>query len=288
MAIPIIDTHQHLWDLKRFNLPWLTNASDAINRSFEIKDFRAAANGCNVTKSIYMEVDVHPAQQVEEARFAIGLCEDPGTQVSGAVIGGQPHDPGFAEYLKQFAGVRAVKGVRMVLHSSDRPPGLCLTPQFVDSMKRLANVGFTFDLCMRSDELLTGAQLAAKCPQTTFVLDHCGNIGLPARDAAVRHVWREGIKAVAAQPNVVCKISGLIDKTGTTEGSPQDLAGTINFCIDAFTEDRVVFGGDWPVCLLGGSYKHWVDTLKQVVQDRSEACRKKLFHDNAIRVYRLA
>lgn len=128
----VIDTHQHLWDLKQFNLPWLANASQTINRSFGLPEFRAATAGCHVTKTIYMEVDVHPAQQVQEAEFAIGLCENPATLVAGAVIGGYPHDPGFAEYLKRFARTKAVKGVRTVLHAADRPPGLCLTPTFVD------------------------------------------------------------------------------------------------------------------------------------------------------------
>jgi predicted TIM-barrel fold metal-dependent hydrolase len=207
--------------------------------------------------------------------------------VTGAVIGGYPHEPSFAEYLKRFVGTKAVKGVRTVLHSADRPAGLCLTPTFVDSMMRLGDVGLTFDLCMRPDEILTGAQLASKCPQTRFVLDHCGNIGFPAADAAIRQKWKEGVRAAAAQPNVSCKISGLIDKAGTAEWSSDELAETVNFCLDLFTEDRVVFGGDWPVCLLGGTYKRWLDALRTIVQDRSDAFQQKLFRDNAVRVYRL-
>jgi predicted TIM-barrel fold metal-dependent hydrolase len=283
----VIDTHQHLWDLKKFNLPWLANASQTINRSFDLKDFRAATSGCHVAKTIYMEVDVHPAQQIQEAEFAIGLCDDPESHVVGAVIGGFPHEASFADYLKRFKGVKAVKGVRTVLHSADRPAGLCLTPTFVDSMKVLGDAGLTFDLCMRPDEILTGAQLASKCPQTRFVLDHCGNIGFPAADAAIRQTWKEGVKAAAGQPNVTCKISGLIDKAGTAEWSVDQLAETVNFCLDAFTEDRVVFGGDWPVCLLGGTYKRWIDALQMIVKDRPDGFRQKLFHDNAVRVYRL-
>jgi L-fuconolactonase len=284
----VIDTHQHLWDLKQFNLPWLANASQTINRSFDLGDFRAATNGCHVVKTVYMEVDVHPAQQVQEAEFAIRLCDDPETPVVGAVIGGYPHDSGFSEYLKRFAGTKAVKGVRTVLHSADRPPGLCLTPTFVDSMKRLGDAGLTFDLCMRPDELLTGAQLASKCPGTQFVLDHCGNIGFPGGDAAIRKVWKDGLNAAAAQPNVACKISGLIDKARAADWSAEQMAETVNFCLDTFSEDRVVFGGDWPVCLLGGTYKRWLDALRTIVQDRSDLFRQKLFHDNAIRIYRLA
>ncbi len=188
--------------------------------------FCAATSGCHVTKTIYMEVDVHPAQQVQEAEFAIRLCDDPGSHVVGAVIGGYPHESSFADHLKRFAGSKAVKGVRTVLHSADRPPGLCLTPTFVDSMKRLGDAGLSFDLCMRPDEILTGAQLASKCPQTRFVLDHCGNIGFPSPDAAIRQTWKDGLKAAAAQPNVTCKISGLIDKAKSPEWSAEQMAET--------------------------------------------------------------
>jgi L-fuconolactonase len=282
---PLVDTHLHLWDLKRFKLPWLAGAPNVINRTFLLDDFRAAAEGLDVVKALYMEVDVHPAQQIQEAEFAIGLCENPRNMMVGAVIGGYPHEPSFAEQLKRFAGVKCVKGMRMVLHG-DRPAQLCLKPEFVDSMKRLGDAGLTFDLCLRPGELLDGANLAVQCPDTTFVLDHCGNIGVRP-DGAVRSVWREGIKAMAGQPNIVCKVSGFIDKAGGTDWEVDSLAENINFCLDAFGEERVLFGGDWPVCLIGGSYRRWVEALCTIVQNRSDEFRRKLFHDNAIRVYRL-
>jgi L-fuconolactonase len=281
----VIDTHLHLWDLKRLNLPWLTDAPKAINRTFGLDDFRAAAEGLNVVKTVYMEVDVHPAQQFQEAELAISLCKAEGSRVAGAVIGGYPQEKSFAEYLLRFAAEPAVKGVRTVLHG-ERPAGLCLQPGFVQSMKRLGDAKLTFDLCMRPGELFDGARLAAACPETTFVLDHCGNVGFrPQRD--VRSVWCEGIKATAAQPNVVCKISGLISKAGGTDWIPAQIAENIDFCLDCFGEDRVLFGGDWPVCLLGGSYRKWVEAISLVTGGRSEGFRRKLFHDNAVRVYRL-
>jgi L-fuconolactonase len=284
---PIIDTHEHLWDLTRFNLPWLAKAPPVLNRSYLPADFRAATEGLNVVKSVYMEVDVHPAQQVQEAEFAIAQCKEPGTLLAGAVIGGYPQDPGFADYVKRFAGEKSVKGVRTVLHG-DRPAGLCLKPEFVESMKRLGDSGLSFDLCMRPGELLDGAKLAGQVPQTTFVLDHCGNIGLESKESAVRRVWCEGIKEAAARPNVVCKISGLIDKTAGKPWTAESLAPNVNFCLDAFGEDRVVFGGDWPVCLAGGgTYRAWVEALLTITRDRPAAFRRKLFSDNATRVYRL-
>ncbi|MGC1276492.1 MAG: amidohydrolase family protein [Planctomycetaceae bacterium] len=285
-TFPIIDSHQHLWDLKQFNLPWLAGAPDTINRSFLVDDFRAAAEGLNVVKTVYMEVDVHPAQQVQEAEFAVELCDDPANIVAGAVIGGYPHEKSFADYIKRFSGVKCVKGVRTVLHGN-RPRGLCLQPEFVDSMKRLGDAGLSFDLCMRPGELLDGAQLASQSPKTTFVLDHCGNIGAQS-DATLRAVWCEGIKAAAAQRNVVCKISGLVDKSAAPEWTVDSFAANVDFCLDTFGEDRVLFGGDWPVCLIRGSYRRWVDALAAIVDNRPETFRKKLFHENAVRIYRLA
>ena len=284
---PIIDTHQHLWDLKRFDLPWLTSASPTINRTFDLDDFEQAAAELNVARTVYMEVDVTPSQQREEAAFAIGICRDPASRVAGAVIGGSPHLKEFGRYLKCFADEDCVKGVRMVLHTADRPSSLCLEPRFVESMKRLGDADLSFDLCMRPDELLTGARLAAKCPETRFVLDHCGGIGVGTVAPQVRERWRAGIQALAGQENIVCKISGLIDKQRGDQWAAEELADAVNTCLDAFGEDRVLFGGDWPVCLLGGTYRRWVEALQAIVADRSETFRRKLFHGNAMRVYSL-
>lgn len=284
---PIIDSHQHIWDLKQFNLPWLAKAGPKLNQSFGVDDFERAAEGLNVQKTVYIEVDVHPEQTLQEAALAVKLCADPSNPIAGAVIGGDPRADGFGAYVERFAGDKCIKGVRMVLHTPDRPPGTCLEPRFVESMTLLGKTELSFDLCMRRDELLTGAQLVAKCPQTQFVLDHCGGIGGAKVDPKTRKLWREGIKAIAGQENVVCKISGLVDELMGEKWTADDLAETVHFCCESFGEDRVLFGGDWPVCLLGGTYKRWVEALRTLVADQSETARRKLFHDNAARIYRL-
>lgn len=284
---PILDSHLHVWDVQRFNLPWLAGANPTINRTFTTADFDQDAVGLNIDRIIYIEVDIAPEQQTLEATSAIEMCRDPGNRVAAAVIGGYPHDEGFREYLGRFADEECVKGVRMVLHTPDRPPNLCLEPNFVSSMKYLGDVNLSFDLCMRRAELHSGAELAAKCPGTQFVLDHCGGIGGGEIPPEVRKPWQEGIKAMADQENVVCKISGLVDPGLRENWTPDDLAESVNFCLDAFGEDRVLFGGDWPVCLLGDSYKSWAEALSAVTSNRSETFRRKLFHDNAARVYRM-
>lgn len=289
-AIPIIDTHQHLWDLTRFRLPWLDPDSEAlapIRHSFLIPEYVEHTRGLNVVKTVYMEINVDPSQQQAEAEYVIDLCERNDNSMVGAVIGGYPHDDGFADYITTLAKHAAVKGVRTVLHDPDRPSGLCLRPKFVDNIRRLGDLEINFDLCMRPDEVMDGAVLAKKCPGTRFVLDHCGNLGVQTTDESTRAKWQDGIRAAADQENMFIKISGIVATVRRDDWSPDDLAPVINFCLDTFGEDRCVFGGDWPVCLLGASYRQWVEALRQIVSSRSATFRRKLFHDNAVRVYRL-
>ena len=96
------------------------------------------------------------------------------------------------------------------------------------------------------------------------------------------------MKAAAGLENVVCKISGIVVTAKGRDWQPADLAENVNYCLDTFGEDRVFFGGDWPVCTLRASLAQWVDALKWIVRDRSPEYRRKLLHDNAVRLYGLA
>lgn len=290
-SIPIVDTHQHLWDLRRFTLPWLdpnNKTLQPIQRSFLVPDYVEHTAGLNVVKSVYMEVNVEQSQQQQEAEYVIDLCRQNDNSMVGAVIGGYPHDADFASYITPLAANDEIKGVRTVLHDPDRPKGLCLRPTFVDNIRRLGDLGLNFDLCMRPDEVSDGATLAAKCPGTRLIVDHCGNLSVQSRDRTLRRKWRDGIRAAADQENVFIKISGIVASAKKDDWSAADLAPNINECLEAFGEDRCVFGGDWPVCLLGATYRQWVTALKEIVKDRSPEFQQKLFHDNAINVYRLS
>ncbi len=299
--LPIVDTHQHLWDLGRFDLPWLAGMP-TLNRNYLTSDYLAATEGLNVVKAIYMEVDVTPAQQVSEAEHLIELCAQADTNPTvGAVISGRPASAAFEAYIRRFAASPAIKGVRQVLHAPEAPQGLCLAPQYLQNMQLLGELGLRFDLCMRPSELSDGAKLAAQCPNTRFVVDHCGNAdpylvsGASSGDAAGddpswhdRQQWMDDIAALAALPNTICKISGIIARA-RPGWNASDLAPTVNHCLDSFGPDRVVFGGDWPVCTLGAdaTYRAWVEALTEIIADRSETARRKLLHDNAVAFYEL-
>lgn len=281
--IPIIDTHQHLWDLKKFRLPWLAGARP-LARDFLMDDYLKAAEGLGIVKTVYMEVDVEPSQKREEADHVIDLCRRRVGPLAGAVISGKPSDAGFGDDLARFEGVAAVKGLRQVLHGEGTPPGYCLDPDFVRGIRLLGERGLSFDITMRAAELGDARRLAEACPDTSFILDHCGGASVRAKDLSG---WKADIDRLAGRPNVACKISGIVASAAPDPWTAADLAPIVNHALSAFGPDRVVFGGDWPVCTLAATLRQWVEALREIVAERPEIERRKLFHDNALRIYRL-
>lgn len=282
--LPIVDTHQHLWDLDRFRLAWV-KPGDTLARSYLPSDYLAATNGLNVVKTVYMEVDVVPDQQDAEVEYVTELCRRDDNPMKAAVISGRPASPGFAAYLARHKDNPFVRGVRQVLHVDTTPQGFCLEKPFIAGVRRLGEQGWSFDLCMRSAELADAVKLVDACPGTRFVLDHCGNASVVAPDLTD---WRRDIAALARRRHVIGKISGIIASGAGGKWSIDNLAPIVNHTLDVFGPDRVVFGGDWPVCTLAATYRQWVEALRAIVADGSEQDRRKLFHDNALTFYRLA
>ena len=283
-TIPIIDTHVHLWDLDRFRLRWIEAGEyREIARNYSLEDYREETRGHDVVKAVYMEVDVEPSQQAAEAEYIIELCraKDP---LAAAVISGRPATDGFKAYLTRFRDSPYIKGVREVLAEPRTPRGYCLDPAFLRGVRLLGELGLCFDIALRRDELADAAKLAAACPDTRFVLDHCGNPDLRAGDLAS---WKRDLASVARRENVVCKISGFVTTAEKGAWTSEDLAPVINHAYEVFGPGRVMFGSDWPVCNLTATYGQWVDALAEVVRDRGEREQQLLFRDNAARFYGL-
>lgn len=259
--IPIIDCHQHLWDLDKFKLPWIEPGT-LLGRSYVMRDYLAAREGTGIRHAVYMEVDVDPAQQQAEADHLIDLCNTGNSPTIAAVVSGRPAADTFAGYVTPFKGSPYIKGIRQVLHGKTTPAGYCLGEGFIRGMQLLGELGLSFDLCMRPGELADGAKLVEKCPDTRFIVDHCGNADPKAffkpgdsrlANAKPDHTadaWKRDLEKLAERSNVVCKISGIVARV-PKEWSAADLAPIINQCLDTFGPQRVIFGSDWPVCLLG-------------------------------------
>lgn len=290
--LPILDTHQHLWDLKKFTLPWLVGNS-ALRRSFVMSDYLAATRGLNIVKSVYMEVDVAPEQQQAEADHLIGICQSKAYLTAAAVISGRPASDAFAAYIKPLAMSPYIKGVRQVLHGPTTPAGYCLAPEFVRGVRLLGEIGLRYDLCMRPGELDDALRLVKQCPDTQFILDHCGNAdiahfapsGVDEAGQRAREKWRRDISNLAGEKNIVCKISGIVARAKPGAWQAADLAPVINHCLDSFGPERVIFGSDWPVCTAAATLAQWVAALKQIIASRPEREQRALFYNNAARVY---
>jgi L-fuconolactonase len=284
--LPVIDTHQHLWNPSEIKLSWL-KPGDPLDGSYTPKEYATAIEGLNVVKSIYMEVDVVPEMQQKEADYVVGICESGKTTMCGAVISGRPSSEGFAKFIGQYKGHKYVKGVRQVLHVDSTPAGYCLKPEFVKGIQLLGELGLSYDLCIRPAELPDFVKLVDQCPGTRFILDHCGNPNKNFTDKQWE-TWRANMAEMAKRKNVVCKISGFI-VNGWEKGKwkADELAPAVNSTIEAFGVDRVMFAGDWPVCTLVATYKEWLTALREIISSRPEADQRKILHDNALKQYGL-
>ena len=278
----IVDTHQHLWDLDLFRYSWLDSFSQ-LNRSFRMPDYEAAAEGLGIVKSVHLEADVDEPYMLDETRHLLALAEQPDNPLEGVVACGRPEREDFRKYLDKITGHPKLKGIRRILHTQPDEVGQGST--FIRNVAALSEYGLSFDLCVLARQLPIAIDLVSKCPSTQFVLDHCGVPRVKERDL---DPWRNHISEIAKAPNVVCKISGLVAYADPKDWRAADLQPFVEHVITSFGWDRVLFGSDWPVCTLSASFAQWVNTLQALTQAAGESRRKKLFHDNAMRVYRLS
>jgi L-fuconolactonase len=280
---PIIDTHVHLWDPRRFRIPWLDGVPQ-INQTYALKEYAEHTQGVTIEAMVYLEVDVAPSYRLLEAQWVNALAdEEPRLR---AIVPSAPLEDGdcarsYLEALKAL-GPR-VKGVRRLLQA-EPDDAFALRPDFVRGVRALADYDFSFDICIFHRQLPAVIELVRCCPEVRFILDH---LGKPDIKAGLRDPWQAHIRALAALPNVVCKISGMVTEADHARWTVDDLRPYFETVYDAFGPDRVMFGGDWPVVLLASSYKRWVETVDALTQGLSEDDRRKLWAENAKRVYRL-
>jgi predicted TIM-barrel fold metal-dependent hydrolase len=276
----LIDTHQHLWDLDRFPYSWCASIP-ALDRSFGYDDYAAASDRLGITKAVFVECDVDDPHALAEARMIQELANEH-SLIAGIVAGARPESGGFRAQLEQLARLSSVRGVRRVLHT--QPDSLSETQEFAANLRLLPEFGFSFDLCVLARQLPQAITLVRRCPKVSFILDHCG---VPDIRAGAMDPWRAHIDEIAAQANVVCKISGLVAYADPKTLTPDVLRPWFEHVVGRFGWDRVVWGGDWPVCTLSRSLAQWVEATHELARAAGERERTMLFHENARRVYRV-
>lgn len=279
---PIIDAHIHLLDQHRFGYGW-ANGAPALKRDWTPNDLVNAAKPIEIEGFVFVEVDVDMPQYLDEAEWVDNLAKLD-RRVLGAVVclpleRGERIEPELARVAK----LRTVRGVRRLIQNR-ADPEFVLRSGFLEAMRLLPKYNLSFDVCIFHPQMPSTLTMMRYCPEVSFVLDH---IGKPGIKAGLFDPWRAHIREMAALPNVVCKLSGATTEADVETWTRDQLRPYIDHVIDCFGPDRILYGGDWPVSELAGSYLQWLMTLDWATAGFSPADKRKLFRDNAIKAYRL-
>lgn len=280
---PIIDTHLHLWDPRKLSYPWLAGVP-LLNRAYLLKEYRAAYGPVAVEQMVFLQCECDPAQYRQEAEWITSLAMED-ARIRG-IVPWAPLEKGAAAgpELAHLARNPLVKGIRRIIQF-EPDPGFCLRPEFVEGVRLLADFNLHFEICIKGDEQFRNTlTLVQKCPRTRFILDH---IGKPFIQEGILEPWASMLKELAAFPNTVCKMSGLVTEADHAHWKDQDLRPYIEHVMECFGFERTLYGGDWPVAFQATTYPRWVQTLEQALTGASRAQLRKVFRDNAVAFYRL-
>jgi L-fuconolactonase len=280
MSFAYIDTHMHFWDQRVLPYPWLAEVP-AIAGRHTPDEIRAEAAGRLPEQIVFVECG---APWREEVAWVEGLAvREPRIAAIVAkclVNEGAATDAALAE-LKRRPRVRGVR--HLIQHEPDAD--YCARPEFIAGVRAVGAAGLSFDLCCFHHQLPAVVRLVRACPETRFILDHFGKPGIRT---GLLDPWRAHLRELAALPNVDCKLSGLITEADHAAWTPGQLKPYVDHALEVFGPGRLLFGGDWPVAKLAGSYPRWLDTARDLVSHLSTPEQEAIFLHNARRVYRLA
>jgi L-fuconolactonase len=277
-----VDAHHHLWTLGRHDTSWLDGAASApIRRDFGPADLVAATAGRGITQTVLVQTISTIAETVDFLGIAAG------SDLIGGVVGWV--DLRAGNVAGQIADLRAgpggagLVGIRHGVQSE--PDGDWLArPDVLRGLEAVGRAGLVYDLLTLPAQLPAALRAAVDLPDLTFVVDH---LSKPEIAAGEREPWETRIRALAGLDNVVCKLSGMVTEADWAQWTVEDLRPYAEVVLDAFGPDRVMFGSDWPVCLLAAPYERVVDTADQLTAGLTDSERDLVFGGTARRIYGL-
>jgi L-fuconolactonase len=277
----IVDAHHHFWDPRRVDYPWLTDDLAVIRRPFEAADLAplVAAEGIEAT------ILVQTRSSLEETREFLATAAS--VRFIRGVIGWVDlTDPGVGDTiaaLREAPGGDLLVGIRHQVHDEPDPAWL-LRDDVRRGIAAVARAGLVYDLLVRPRELAAAAELVASMPDARFVVDHLAKP--PIRDGALEP-WAALVASFGVFANASWKLSGLVTEADWERWTPADLAPYVEHALDVLGAPRLIFGSDWPVCLLAAPYERVLATARTVTAGLSEAERAAVFGGNARMVYGL-
>lgn len=281
----IVDAHHHLWRVAE-GYSWLDDPALApIRRDFGFDDLRDAVRGTGVERTVLVEAGRCDAAEVTEFLAAAEAC----ALIAGVVGWADLTDPGLADALARYRdepGGRWLVGIRHQVQGETDPDYLARA-DVQRGLSTVAKSGLAYDLVVRVDQLPTAATAALAVPELRFVLDHLGKPRI--RDGAAGLAqWRAAMTGLAAAPNVSAKLSGLVTEADWAQWTVADLRPFVLTALELFGPERLMFGSDWPVCLLAAAYDRVLAALGEVIDDQlSSDERAAVYGGTATRVYGL-
>jgi L-fuconolactonase len=279
----LVDAHHHVWDLSVRDQDWITGPQLApLRRNFLIGELAAEAAAAGVSASVLVQT----VTVAEETPEFLALA-DAHALIAGVVGWTDLMAPDVAERL---AGLRALPGgIHLVgiRHQvqGERDPEWLLRPEVHRGLTALAEAGLTYDLVITAGQLPAATRAAAAHPRLTFVLDH---LGKPPIASGALEPWATAVRELAALPNTVCKLSGMVVEADWQQWTVADLRPYAETVLDAFGPERLMYGSDWPVCGLASSYEEVLVAAWGLMSALSPSEQAEVFGGVADRVYGLA
>ncbi|MFJ9348545.1 amidohydrolase family protein [Streptomyces sp. NPDC101237] len=272
-----VDAHHHVWDLSVRDQGWITGPGlRPLRRNFGVEDLRPAARAAGVTRTVLVQT-VTVRDETPEF-LALAAAHD----LVAAVVGWTDlTDPAVADELarlRELPGGAHLKGIRHQVQDEPDPEWL-LRPDVHRGLEAVAEAGLVYDLVVRPHQLPAAVKAAEAHPRLTFVLDH---LGKPPIASGALDPWAGAVRALAALPNTVCKLSGMVTEADPASWTVEDLRPYAETVLDAFGPGRLMFGSDWPVCLLAGTYAEVLRASQQLIGPGE---RTQVFETTAARVY---
>ncbi len=270
-----IDSHQHFWRFDRAQYPWIPPSSP-LERDWLPEHAGPLLRGFGIEGCIAVQA----RQTAEETRWLLELADH--APLIKAVVGWVDLcSPTIATDLKRWSQHRRFRGVRHV--AQDEPDDRFLVrPEVMQGIGRLEEFGLVFDLLIYSRQLQAAIELVRAFPNQVFVLDH---IAKPAIARGELSPWQEEFIELARSPNVFCKLSGMVTEANHQTWQPSDLGPFLDVAFQAFGADRLMYGSDWPVCLLAASYQRQLNTIAEYVAKMCPDAAPKIFGATAKRAY---
>ncbi|KMS76343.1 amidohydrolase [Streptomyces viridochromogenes] len=275
----LVDAHHHVWDLSVRDQDWITGPElRPLRRNFTVADLAAEARVAGIDRTVLVQTVTVP----EETPEFLALAAEH-ELIAGVVGWTDLTRPDVAEELarlRELPGGGYLKGIRHQVQGEPDPEWL-LRADVRRGLAALTDAGLVYDLVVLPHQLSACVKAAADHAGLTFVLDH---LGKPPIASGEREPWETAVRSLAALPNTVCKLSGMVTEADLASWRVDDLRPYADVVLDAFGPGRLMFGSDWPVCTLAASYGQVLDTARELT---GASDRRQIFEATAIRVYDL-